>query len=118
VEFWEIFLLLLIWIPLLILWIFALTDLARRNDIPGLAKGLWAVAIVLLPVFGMIIYFITRPHDDEVANFSNGPAATGATEPGAIVPTTIAQLEKLADLRDAGAITEEDFTSMKAKLLS
>jgi hypothetical protein len=118
VEFWEVFLLLLIWIPLLILWIFALTDLARRHDISGLAKGLWAVAIVLLPVIGMIIYFITRPHDDEVQNFAKAPATAGTTNPGAIDHATITQLEKLADLRDAGAITEEDFASMKAKLLS
>lgn len=117
-EFWEIFLLLLIWIPLLILWVFTLTDLARRHDISGLAKGLWAVAVVLLPIIGMIIYFVTRPHDDAVKNFSNSPTTAGSTEPGAIDHATITQLEKLADLKDAGAITEEDFASMKAKLLS
>lgn len=49
-----------IWIPLIALWIFALTDLFRSN-VSGLAKALWAIAIVFLPVVGVILYFVFRP---------------------------------------------------------
>ena len=66
-SFWEFFVLLLIFVPLIMLWIFTLGDLAGRTDISGLSRGLWAVAVVLLPVIGMLIYFLTRPVDPEMA---------------------------------------------------
>ena len=66
VTFWEFFLLLVIFVPMLMLWLFTLGDLAKRADISGLAKGLWAVAVVLLPVLGMLFYFITRPSEPEM----------------------------------------------------
>jgi hypothetical protein len=64
-SFWQLIFVLLIYIPLVLLWLFALVDLARRQDLSGLAKGLWAVAIVFLPLIGMIVYFATSP--DQVA---------------------------------------------------
>jgi Phospholipase_D-nuclease N-terminal/Short C-terminal domain len=117
VDFWEFFLLMLIWIPLVMLWIFALVDLARRVDISGLAKGLWAVAIVLLPLFGMVIYFIARPHDAEMAPDPEVRMQQIRAEMGVPDSNTIAQLERLGDLRDAGAITEDEFATLKANLL-
>ena len=118
VDFWQFFLLLLIWIPLIMLWIFTLTDLARRADLSGLAKGLWAVAVVFLPILGMIIYFIARPSEPEM---EKDPAVRMAEirseELGKLDSGKIDQLEKLGDLKESGAITDEEFESMKKKLL-
>src|SRR5262245_4077821 len=47
--FWEAFFLLLIWIPLVLIWIFALVDIFRRDDIGGGAKALWVIVVILLP---------------------------------------------------------------------
>jgi Phospholipase_D-nuclease N-terminal/Short C-terminal domain len=118
VSFWEFFLLLLIWIPLVILWVFALTDLARRVDISGLAKGLWAVAIVLLPIIGMVIYFIVRPRDAEMEANPEVRMQEVMVETAASDSDRIAQLERLSDLKDAGALTDDEFATLKAKLLS
>lgn len=63
-DFWEWLLLLLIWIPLILLWAFALIDLFHTH-LPGWAKGLWALVIVLLPLFGLLAYFIARPSGDD-----------------------------------------------------
>jgi membrane protein implicated in regulation of membrane protease activity len=118
VSFGEFFLVMLIWVPLIMLWIFALTDLARRVDISGLAKGLWAVAIVLLPVVGMVIYFIARPHDAEMEKEPDVRMAEIMAETNAgFSGGTLAQLERLGDLKDAGAITDEEFDKLKAQLL-
>jgi hypothetical protein len=63
-SFWQLIFVLLIYIPIVLLWLFALVDLARRQDLSGLAKGLWAVAIVFLPLIGMIVYFATSPEPE------------------------------------------------------
>jgi len=114
-TFANIFFLVLIYIPLILLWVFALSDLAHRRDISGVAKGFWAVAIVLLPLIGLLIYFITRPHDD-VATRDPDVAPT-PTSPMQITDAHIAELEKLAQLKQDGAITDEEFSKMKARVL-
>lgn len=63
-SFWQLMFVLLIYIPIVLLWFFTLADLAKRQDLSGLAKGLWAVAIVFLPVIGMIVYFATIPEPE------------------------------------------------------
>lgn len=110
-SFWEFFVLLLIYVPLLMLWIFTLGDLAARRDISGLARGLWAVAVLLLPVIGMLIYFLTRPDESGTAR-TRGITATSAAG-GSIVD----QLEQLAVLHESGILTAEQFSSAKAKVL-
>lgn len=115
VTFWEFFLLLVIFVPMIMLWLFTLGDLARRADISGLAKGLWAVAVVLLPVLGMLFYFITRPgepemHADPAVRMSDMMAEA---EPA----STIDQLETLAELHESGTLSDDEFSSAKKKLL-
>lgn len=115
VSFWEFFFLLLIFVPLLVLWIFTLGDLARRTDISGLARGLWAVAVVLLPVIGMLVYFLTRPDSPEMAPKPDvGTSQIMADSPS---DSTIDQLEKLAELHKSGTLSAEEFASFKTKLL-
>lgn len=115
-TFANYFLLLLIWIPLIMLWLFALMDLARRADLGGLAKGLWAVAIVLLPIVGMLVYFIMRPHEaEEYADATVRMEEIRSETLG--VDDSIDQLERLGDLKESGALTDEEFASMKRKIL-
>jgi type VI protein secretion system component VasK len=111
VSFWELFFILLIFIPLLMLWIFALADLFRRHDLSGWAKALWAIAIVLLPLLGMLIYFLTRPSDEE----EQEQARRAAEQEQAVNVTQ--QLGDLAKLQKKGVITEDEFQQQKAKLL-
>jgi hypothetical protein len=41
--------------------IMALADNFRRRDNSGFAKAFWMIFIILLPVIGVISYFISRP---------------------------------------------------------
>ena len=116
-DFWDFFLLMLIWIPLIMLWLFALTDLSRRENLSSVAKGWWAVLVVLLPIIGMILYFVLRPGDDPVPQDTAARYEEIRREAG-LTDSTLDQLARLGDLRDAGALTEEEFQSMKAKLLA
>jgi len=114
-TFWNFFFLILIYVPLIMLWVFALVDLAQRKDLSGLARGLWAVAIVLLPLFGMLVYFIAKP---DIGAESPGtvaqPHEVAATEPA---HDKLDEIERMAELRDSGALTDEEFATMKAKIL-
>jgi hypothetical protein len=51
----------LIAIPLLLIWVLTLVDLVRRHDLNGSRTVLWALVVLLVPVVGVIVYFIPRP---------------------------------------------------------
>jgi hypothetical protein len=51
----------LIAIPLLLIWLLTLVDLFRRHDLSTGRKAAWALVVLILPVLGVIIYFIARP---------------------------------------------------------
>ena len=60
-TFVELLIVLFIFIPLIMLWVFALIDLFGRPDLGGLAKVLWMFLIIFVPWLGVLIYFIARP---------------------------------------------------------
>jgi hypothetical protein len=51
----------LIAIPLLLIWVLTLVDLVRRHDLSGGRKVLWALFVLLVPIVGVIVYFVARP---------------------------------------------------------
>lgn len=63
-DFWDFFWLFLIYIPLTILWLYTVVDIFRRPDESGLAKFLWLLVVLFIPLLGMLIYFIARPPDE------------------------------------------------------
>lgn len=113
-TFWQVFITLMIFIPLVMLWVFTLIDLFQRDDLSGVATALWAIAIVLLPLIGMLVYFILR---------DPAPPASATAEPLRAPPPPMGavdvadQLERLADLRDKGILSDEEFQREKDKLL-
>ena len=117
-TFWQVFLVLMIFIPLVMLWIFALVDLFQREDLSGIAKGLWAIAIVLLPLVGMLVYFVLRDPQAPAARDHTTPAVPPTADTTPLGAADVAdQLERLADLRDSSILTDEEFQREKDKLL-
>ena len=70
-TFWDViwgsFIVFFVFIPLLLLWFFALADLFMRKNLSGWAKVLWLLLIIFIPIFGPLIYLLVRPQDDFVA---------------------------------------------------
>src|SRR3954464_13300653 len=60
-TFWETFFLFLLFLPLAMMWGFALIDIFRRDDLGGFSKALWLCCVILVPFFGTLIYLIARP---------------------------------------------------------
>ena len=115
IGFWGWFFILLIMLPLICLWVFTLMDIFMRKDLPGWMKASWVIIVIILPFFGMLIYFIVRPETArelavDQANYQGGPRA-------ALAADSTERIERLARLRDKGDITQEEFERQKAKLL-
>ena len=122
-AFWTIFLVFLwvIWIWVLI-WVFI--DIFRSRDLSGWAKALWFLFVLFIPLIGVVVYLIAR------GGSMNERAAQQARQQGqefrsyvqdaaADSPASTAdQLGKLADLRDRGVISAQEFESQKAKVLA
>ena len=63
--FWSLlmFALFILWV-FIVIWCFV--DNFRRRDHHGLAKALWFLFIVFVPIIGVVAYIITRPVDPYV----------------------------------------------------
>jgi hypothetical protein len=53
-------LLVIVWV---LIWVLALVDILRRPDLRTSSKVIWAVAVLIVPVIGVIVYLIARPGD-------------------------------------------------------
>lgn len=54
----------------LILWIRAVIDVFRRADLSGAAKAAWAIIMLLVPLIGLLMYYLLRPSDAQIAQRS------------------------------------------------
>lgn len=110
-----------VWIWLLII---VFTDIFRSHDIGGFAKALWVILVLFLPLLGVLVYLIARggkmrqramrESAEQKREFDTYVRQVAAKGDGSATD----QLSKLAELRDQGAISEAEFQSQKAKLLS
>ena len=120
-AFWTI-----IEIFLWVLWFWVLItvfiDIFRSSDLSGWGKALWFLFVLIIPLIGVLVYLIVRGgsmHDRMVRQAQQDDQqfreyvqdAAGSQSPAD-------QLTKLADLRDRGVITNEEFERSKAKILA
>ena len=119
--FWSIFIFFLwvIWIWILIT---IFIDIFRSRDLSGFAKALWVLFVLFLPMIGVLVYLIARGgkmHERAVRQARRQDQEARAYIREAAGPESSAdQLAKLADLRDKGVITQEEFDREKAKILA
>ncbi|GAA2362921.1 hypothetical protein Cme02nite_41330 [Catellatospora methionotrophica] len=116
-DFWDVFWLLLIFIPLLLIWGFAIVDIFRRDDLSGWLKALWVVVVILLPFLGTLIYLIFRqPGATPQERQAMDQASREFVEKYS--PSDSAQqLRLLSDLHDRGKLTDVEFAEEKTRLL-
>ena len=111
---------------LLVIWFWILItiiiDLFRSHDLSGWAKALWFIFILFLPLIGVLVYLIARGgkmHEHAVRQAQQQEAEFRSyVQEAAGEGSSADQLAKLADLRDRGVITAEEFEREKAKILA
>src|SRR5262247_572380 len=113
--FWTIF-----EIFLWVIWIFI--DIFRSEDLSGWAKALWFLFVLFIPLIGVLVYLIARGgkmHEHAVQQAQREDQQFRSYVQEAAGPQSTAdQLSKLADLRDRGVISAEEFEREKAKILT
>ena len=115
------FFLFIIWIWLLIM---VFIDIFRSHDMGGWAKALWVIFIIILPFLGVFIYLIARGgkmHERAAAEAANQQKAFDQyvrQAAGTSGADTASQLQKLADLKSQGVLTDAEFDAQKAKILA
>ena len=95
------------------IWVFirAFSDVFIRKDISGIAKAGWILFFVVFPFLGILIYFINRPVLEQDRQFAQAHGGGGAGVSAAD------ELTKLGKLRDAGDITQEEYATLKERLI-
>ena len=119
--FWtilEIFLL-VIWFWILIT---VFIDIFRSHDLSGWAKALWFIFVLVIPLIGVLVYLIARGGKMQQRSVRDQQQADrefrSYVQEAASGGTPADQLAKLADLRDRGVISAEEFNREKAKILA
>ncbi|MET9410797.1 SHOCT domain-containing protein [Streptomyces sp. NPDC002935] len=119
--FWS-----MMWFFLWILWFMLLFrvigDLFRDDELSGWGKAGWCVFVVIVPFLGVFVYLIARGRgmgeremkriqqsQEDMNSYIRETAGTSGKAD---------ELAKLADLKDHGHITAEEFEQAKAKVLA
>jgi len=110
---------------LLFAWIWILIsiigDLFRDHELSGVAKAVWVFFLVFLPFVGVLLYLIVRGNgmrDRTIkAQVDAKKEFDSYVREQAHAGSPADELHKLAELKDKGALSAEEFDQAKAKLL-
>lgn len=122
-QFWD-FLWLMFSAFVLIAYLFVMfqivADLFRDTELGGLAKALWIIGLILLPILTALVYIIAR--GPGMARRQKAAIQRAQSEAEAYIRQVAAKspAEQIADakrLLDEGTITADEFARLKAKAL-
>jgi predicted membrane channel-forming protein YqfA (hemolysin III family) len=92
-------------------------DLFRRHDISGWIKALWVIAWIVVPYLGVLAYLIFQGGGMAERNVRQTQQARD--ELRRVVGYSVAdEIEKLNRLKQAGSISDAEFTQLRAKLVA
>ena len=118
------------WVAWIWVLIWVITDIFRSPDLSGGAKAGWFAFVFFIPLIGLLVYLIARGgemHDRAEARVARDDEyrrsyTSGTRAPASAAPeprgSTVDQLQGLADARDRGTITDQEFETQKAKILA
>jgi uncharacterized membrane protein len=115
----------MLWFFLFVMWIMLIFsiigDLFRDHETSGGMKVLWIILLFVLPFFGAFLYLIVRGKGMAERSMAQAKAQEAAVREYVQVAAGTgggaAELQRLADLKASGAITDEEFNKMKAKVI-
>ena len=115
---WVFFLIMFIW-----LFIAIVGDLFRDHQLSGAAKAIWVIGLIVFPLLGALAYLIVRgggmaersaaEHrlaQEQLDSYIRTTAATSGSGP-------VDDLSRLADLRNSGAISAEEYEAIKSRIV-
>lgn len=98
-----------------------ITDLFSDHETSGLSKAVWAFVLVLVPLLGSLVYIAVRGDGmarrsiarqteakESVDDYIRDVAGVGAAT----------ELERAVALHEAGHLTDDEFATLKSKILA
>jgi hypothetical protein len=121
-AFWTV-LFFFLWIMWFILLFRIVADIFRDDALNGWAKTGWLLFCILLPFLGVFVYVIARGRNmgrREVAQARAQQEAFDAyvREAAGGRSSSVDELARLSEIRDRGAITDEEFRRAKELVLT
>ena len=120
--FWSMlwFFMFFIWIWLLVI---VFSDIFRSHDLGGFAKTLWVLFVIIVPYLGVFVYLIARGHKMhehavEAAEAQNAAARAYIQQAAGTSGSVADEIQRLADLKAQGVISDAEFETGKAKALA
>lgn len=115
---WVFFLIMFIW-----LFIAIVSDLFRDHQLSGWSKAIWVLGLIIFPLLGSLAYLIVRGQgmaersaaqhrlaQDQIDSYIRTTAASSGSGP-------VDDLTRLADLRNSGAISDEEYEAIKTRIV-
>lgn len=101
---------------------YVIVDVFRDDEMSGVGKAVWLIALLVLPLLTLVVYMIAR--GDGMAKRSYQQAAQAQADFDTYVKDVAAtaspadQIASAKSLLDQGAITPDEFEALKAKALA
>lgn len=124
-PFMEIFWTMIIffaWVAWIWMIVGIFTDIFRRHDASGWTKAIWTVFIIVVPFLGALVYLIangsgmaergaerSRRAEQQFAGYVQSVASSNGSA---------TELAKAKELLDSGTISQDEFNTLKAKVLA
>jgi ABC-type multidrug transport system fused ATPase/permease subunit len=110
------------WVAWIWVLIVIISDLFRRHDTSGWVKALWVIFLIVLPFLGVLIYLIAngsgmsqrqadsvRASQEQFKDYVQSVAPSGGSA---------SELARAKELLDSGAINQQEYDQLKAKVLA
>jgi hypothetical protein len=88
-------------------------DIFRSHDLKGWAKAAWVLLVILLPLVGILAYFIFRGDKMRAHQIQDRNDLIAHGE-----HSVVDDLSRLAELRREGVISDEEFRDLKSRVMS
>jgi hypothetical protein len=105
-------------------WVFG--DLFRSRDLGGVAKTVWTLFLIILPILGMLIYLIARGNGmteralaaQTEAQKRQDAYIRSVAAPNGSGSSATDEIASAKSLLDSGAISASEYEQLKAKVLA
>lgn len=125
-SFWEVLVWsfwIFIWISAIFIWFRCVFDLFSDRTLSGWGKAGWVILLIFVPWLGALIYLIARGRS--MGERQMAAVADAQAQQEKYIKSVAAQAASPAEqithaksLLDSGAISQEEFDSLKAKALA
>ena len=89
-------------------------DLFRRRDISGVGKVIWVIVLVVFPYLGVFIYLVSQHRG--MTERQNERTQEVREQLRQVVGFSVAdELEKLERLKNSGAISNDEYSRLRAR---